>query len=54
MSKVQTGLRLDPDIHKKLEILAKQESRTLNNLAEYIIKLYLVDYEKEHGALQSP
>ena len=54
MAKVQTGLRLDPDVHAKLEILAKRESRTLNNLAEYIIKLYLADYEKENGEIRNP
>ena len=51
MSKIQTGLRMDEDVYHKLLVLSKQESRTLNNLAEYIIKQYLVEYEKVHGEI---
>lgn len=51
MSKIQTGLRLDEDIHNKLMTLSKQESRSLNNLVEYIVKQYLSAYENEHGEI---
>lgn len=54
MSKVQTGLRIDSEIHAKLLKLSQLENRTINNLVEYIIKLYLADYEQKHGAIQNP
>lgn len=54
MSKVQTGLRIDSDIHAKLLKVSQIENRTINNLVEYIIKLYLADYEQKHGAIQNP
>ncbi len=49
--KVQTGLRLDEPTYNRLNALAKLESRSLNNLAEYIIKKYLDDYEAKNGSL---
>ncbi len=50
-AKIQTGLRLDEEIYGKLRTLSIQENRSLNNLAEYIIKKYLEDYEATHGPL---
>lgn len=49
--KIQTGLRIDEVTYGKLKTLSLQESRTLNNLVEYIIRQYLAEYEKEHGVL---
>lgn len=49
--KIQTGLRLDENQYNKLKALAEMEGRSLNNLAEYIIRQYLDQYEKEHGPL---
>lgn len=53
MPKIQTGLRLDREIHDKLTALSQKENRTLNNLAEHIIKLYLQDYEATHGQIDT-
>ncbi len=52
--KVQTGLRLDEPTYDKLKALAEAEARSINNLAEYIIKRYLADYEAAHGPLPVP
>ena len=49
--KIQTGLRLDEETYEKLRALSSMENRSLNNLAEYIIKKYLADYETSHGEL---
>lgn len=49
--KIQTGLRLDEETYEKLKALSLMENRSLNNLAEYIIKKYLSDYENAHGEL---
>ena len=52
--KIQTGLRLDEATYYKLKALAERDNRTLNNLAEYIIRQYLADYERDHGPLPEP
>lgn len=49
--KIQTGLRLDEQTYGKLKTLSEMESRSINNLAEFILKKYLADYEAENGAL---
>lgn len=51
-SKIQTGLRLDETTYNKLKQLALQESRTLNNLVEHIIRIFLADYERRNGPIQ--
>lgn len=51
IAKIQTGLRLDETVYGKLKTLSIQEGRSLNNLAEYIIKKYLEDYEAKNGVL---
>lgn len=52
--KIQTGLRIDEETYNKLKTLSELESRSINNLVEYIIKAYLTDYEKTNGAIHSP
>ena len=55
VSKIQTGLRLEEGLYEKVKTLADMEGRSLNNLAEYIIRRYIADYEAENGSLaQSP
>ena len=36
--KIQTGLRLDETTYSKLKFLSEKENRSINNLAEFIIK----------------
>lgn len=50
-SKIQTGLRIDEETYQKLKTISKSESRSLNNLVEFIIKKYLSDYEMIHGVI---
>ena len=49
--KIQTGLRLEEEVYEKLKTLSILEGRSLNNLAEYIIRRYLADYEAKNGPL---
>lgn len=51
IAKIQTGLRLDENIYGKLKALSIQEGRSMNNLAEYIIRKYLENYEMQNGPL---
>lgn len=50
-TKIQTGLRLDEEVYEKLKTLSNQEGRSLNNLAEYIIRRYLAEYEAQNGPI---
>ena len=49
--KIQTGLRIDEQTYGKLKTLSTQEGRTLNNMVEHIIRLYLKEYEEKNGVL---
>lgn len=51
VSKIQTGLRIDEATYGKLKTISESESRSLNNLIEYILKSYLSDYEKKNGVI---
>ena len=51
VAKIQTGLRLDEKVYGKLKTLSIQEGRSLNNIAEFIIRKYLEDYEEKNGEL---
>lgn len=49
--KIQTGLRLEESLYEKVKTLSLKEGRSLNNLAEYIIRQYIEDYENQNGPL---
>lgn len=51
VSKIQTGLRIDEVTYNKLKTLSVKESRSINNLVEYIIHHYLDEYEKNNGII---
>lgn len=50
-TKIQTGLRLNEQLYEKLRALAAKESRSLNNLMEYIAQQYVTDYEQKNGPI---
>lgn len=45
------GLRVTPEIHKKLHYIAEYEGRTLNGQVYYLIQQCIRDFEKEHGSI---
>lgn len=51
MEKIQTGLRLDEQTYGKLKVISEAELRSVNNLAEYIIRKYISDYEDKNGVI---
>ncbi len=53
-SKIQTGLRLNETSYEKLRLLSSREARSMNNLIEYIIQLYLENYEATNGPIHVP
>ena len=53
-NKIQTGLRLNETTYDKLRVISARESRSLNNLIEYVLQQYLNEYEEKHGSIQIP
>ena len=50
--KSQFTLRLDLKVHAKIKTIASQESRSLTNMIEYLIKKEIKAYEAEHGEIE--
>jgi len=44
-------LRLHDDVFDKIEILAKEQHRSMTNYIEYVLLKHLSDYEQEHGPI---
>lgn len=53
-NKIQTGLRLNEMVYEKLKLISVRESRSLNNLIEYVLQKYLDDYETANGTISIP
>ncbi len=49
--RTQFTLRLDPINHVKIKKIATEESRTMTNMIEYLIKKEIARYEKENGEI---
>lgn len=47
------SLRIDNDLMKKVKIIAEKEDRPVSKQLERIIKLYVEQYEKENGRINS-
>lgn len=47
--RTQFTLRLDPINHIKIKKIAENDSRTMTNMIEYLIKKEIKRYEEEHG-----
>ena len=51
--KPQILIRTDKELIEKLDIIAKKQNRSRANLAETILKDFIVQYEKENGRVSS-
>ncbi len=45
------GLRMPDDLYLKLKHIAKEENRSYNQQAVYILQQFVSKYEEEHGAI---
>lgn len=50
-NKIQTGLRLEPEILKKATWIAKKQKRSLNAQLEFAVQQCVEAYEAEHGPI---
>lgn len=48
----QYAFRCDEETIKKLEYIAKQNTRTRNQEMKHIIKQYIEKYETQHGEIE--
>ena len=48
---VGVGLRVRPEIHRKLKYIAQYEGRTINGQALYPMQQCIREFEKEHGPI---
>lgn len=48
-----TQLRLKDDIANKVKAIAQFKERSFNQQIEYILKLYIADYEKINGKIET-
>lgn len=46
------GLRIDDELYNKVVFLAKQEERSFNQQAAWILKRYVAEYERQHGPIR--
>ena len=46
------GFDAEEELYEKFKTIAEKEGRSLNNLAEHIIRQYVSEYEAQHGTLQ--
>ncbi len=45
------GLRVDPEVHKKLRYIAKYEGRTINGQTLYLVLSCIREFEKANGEI---
>ncbi len=51
-TKIQTGIRFEPELLAKITYIAKQNKRSLNAQLEFLAELCVKEYEKENGAIE--
>ncbi len=47
-------LRMEQELIDKINKLAEQENRSVNQQITYIVKKYIEQYEKENGRINEP
>jgi len=48
------GLIIDAELHHKLHYIAKYEGRSANGQILYLLRQYILNFEKEHGEIIIP
>ena len=50
-SKIQTGIRFEPELLYKITQIAKRNKRSLNAQLEFLAQSCVEEYESENGAI---
>lgn len=51
-AKIQTGLRLEQKLLKKMTYIAKKQRRSLNAQIEFAVQELIDAYEKQYGVIE--
>ena len=51
-TKIQTGIRFEPELLAKITYIAKENMRSLNKQLEFLAETCVKEYEKEHGIIE--
>lgn len=46
------GVRMDDNLYLKIKYIAKQENRSYNQQAVYVLKQFVEIYEKQNGKIE--
>ena len=49
--RVQTGIRLEPELLYKISYVAKKNSRSMNGQIEFLVTQCIDEYELKHGSI---
>ena len=50
--KIQTGLRLEEEMHAKMTFIAQKKRRSLNAQLEILVQNCIEEYEREAGEIE--
>ena len=50
-NKVQTAVRLEPELLYKIAVVAKKNSRSMNGQIEHLVQQCVKQYEEENGQI---
>ncbi len=48
------GLHIDPELHYKLQYVARYDGRSISGEVLYLLRRYILEFEKEHGKIELP
>ncbi|MBE6948676.1 MAG: Arc family DNA-binding protein [Ruminococcaceae bacterium] len=51
-TRIQTGIRFEPELLYKISYVAKQNKRSLNAQLEYLAQTCVDEYEKNNGKIE--
>ena len=51
-NKIQSAVRLEAEMHAKINFIAKRNRRSLNAQLEFLAQECIEEYEEKHGAIE--
>ena len=51
VNKVQTGIRLEPEMLYKIAYVAKKNMRSMNGQVEFLVQQCVKEYEEQNGEI---
>lgn len=51
VNKIQTGIRLEPELLYKIAYVAKKNLRSMNGQIEFLAQQCVTEYEKQNGEI---